>query len=67
MGSVPSVPANGNLSRDSAYPASSPQNSEITVAAIEMIIVFSIQVLNKVSLSRSLMCSRVGCMVQNGE
>ena len=39
---------------------------EITVAEIEMIIVFSIQVPNRVSLSRSLMWTKVGCAVQNG-
>ncbi len=63
---VPKLPANGNFSRDSAYPAKRPQNSEIAVAASEIIIVFSIQVLNRVSVSRSLMCTRVGFEVQNG-
>ncbi len=63
---VPRLPANGNFNRDSAYPASRPQNSEIAVAASEMIIVFSIQVLNSVSVSRSLMCTKVGFQVQNG-
>ena len=50
---VPMLPANGNLSRDRAYPASNPQNSEIAVAANEISIVFIIQVVNSVSFSRS--------------
>ena len=63
---VPSAPANGNFKRDSAYPANNPQNSEIRVAVKAMIIVFNSHVVNKVWVSRSVMCSRVGCHVQNG-
>ena len=63
---VPMLPANGNLRRDSAYPANRPQISEITVETLAISIVFSIHVLNNVSVSRSRTCSIVGCSVQNG-
>ncbi len=52
---VPSMPANRNFKRDSAYPARSPQNNEIKVAAMEISSVLSIQVLNSVSCNRYLM------------
>src|SRR5262245_59178153 len=63
---VPSVPAIGNLRRPSAYPARSPQNSEISVDAQAMKNVFHNQCGNVVLAIRSRKCSRVGWSVQNG-
>src|SRR5215831_3443803 len=63
---VPSVPARGNLSRPSAYPARRPQKSEIPVEMHAMKKVFQSQWGNVVFAIRSRKCSRVGWSVQNG-
>src|SRR2546428_6234591 len=63
---VPIVPAIGNLSRARAYPASRPQNSEITVDTQAMKNVFHSQCGKVVFSSRSRKWSSVGCSVQNG-
>ena len=43
-----------------------PQNSEMAVEASAITMVFMSQVANMVSVNRYLMCSSVGCHVQNG-
>src|SRR5437867_3257449 len=57
---VPSVPARGNFRRASAYPARSPQKSEMTVDTTAMKNVFQSQVGNVVFAIRSWKCSSVG-------
>ena len=44
---VPRLPAKAKFNRDSAYPARTPQISEITVEANAMNMVFHIHVANK--------------------
>src|SRR2546427_12602804 len=63
---VPSTPAMGNLSRPSAYPASSPQKSEMAVDAQAMKKVFQSHCGNVVLAIRSRKCSSVGASVQKG-
>src|SRR6266702_1918555 len=63
---VPRVPAMGNRSRASAYPARSPQKSEIAVETTAMNRVFHSQCGKVVFAIRSRKCSSVGCRVQKG-
>src|SRR6266446_4678568 len=63
---VPSVPAIGNFRRASAYPARSPQKSEMSVDTTAMKNVFQSQTGNVVFAIRSWKCSSVGWRVQNG-
>src|SRR5205823_1885897 len=63
---VPRVPAMGNRSRASAYPARSPQKSEIAVEVTAMNRVFHSQCGKVVFAIRSRKCSSVGCRVQKG-
>ena len=63
---LPSDPANRKLRRDKAYPAKTPQISEIIVDALAMNIVFHSQVVKTVSLNKYLTWVSVGSQVQNG-
>src|SRR5262245_3602636 len=63
---VPRVPAMGNLRRPSAYPARSPQKSEMIVDAHAMKKVFQSQCGKLVLAIRSRKCSSVGWSVQKG-
>src|SRR5213592_186495 len=63
---VPTVPAMGKRSRASAYPARSPQKSEIAVEATAMKKVFHNHCGKVVLAIRSWKCSSVGCRVQKG-
>src|SRR5436190_11612837 len=63
---VPSAPAIGNRSRASAYPARSPQKSEIAVETTAMKQVFQSHRGKVVFAIRSWKCSNVGCRVQKG-
>jgi len=63
---LPRDPANRKFRRDKAYPAKTPQISEMMVDAEAINMVFHSQVVNTVSLKRNLTWVRVGSQVQNG-
>src|SRR5215467_555693 len=63
---IPKLVAPGNIKRDSAYPASTPANSETAVEAVAMHNVFQAQRVKRVFWKSCHQCERVGCQTKNG-